>query len=98
MSLLIWLSLTHLIKLLQAEIRRAKILSARKECYLVTENSFNIKNDISLHDWIPGIYRVLKDGGRCYIFINSLNLKDMLVETEKAGFKLHNVLVWEKNN
>lgn len=37
-------------------------------------------------------------GAHCYIFTNSLNLKDMLVKTEKAGFKLHNVLVWEKNN
>ena len=59
---------------------------------------FQHQNDISLNDWIPEIYRVLKDESHCYIFTNSLNLKDMLVETEKAGFKLHNVLVWEKNN
>lgn len=59
---------------------------------------FQYQNDISLNDWIPEIYRVLKEGSHCYIFTNSLNLKDMLVEVEKCGFKLHNVLVWEKNN
>ena len=59
---------------------------------------FQHQNNISLNDWIPEIYRVLKDGSHCYIFTNSLNLKDMLIETEKAGFKLHNILIWEKNN
>lgn len=31
-------------------------------------------------------------------FINSLNLNYILTEAEKCGFKLHNILVWEKNN
>ena len=59
---------------------------------------FQYQNNISLNDWIPKIYRVLKDGSHCYIFTNSLNLKDILIEAEKAGFKLHNILIWEKNN
>lgn len=29
---------------------------------------------------------------------NSLNMEEMLTESRKAGFKLHNILVWEKNN
>lgn len=45
---------------------------------------FQHQNDISLNDWIPEIYRVLKNESHCYIFTNSLNLKDMLVETEKS--------------
>lgn len=53
---------------------------------------------ISPKDWIPEIYRVLKNGSHCYIFTNALNIKEMLIEAENAGFKLHNVLVWEKNN
>lgn len=48
--------------------------------------------------WMPEIYRILKDESHCYIFTNVLNLQEMLDEASKAGFKLHNVLVWEKNN
>ena len=59
---------------------------------------FTHQNDIKISDWIPEVYRVLKPNSHCYIFTNALNLKDMLIETEKAGFKLHNLLVWEKNN
>lgn len=48
--------------------------------------------------WISELYRVLKDGTHCYVFTNSLNLQDMLNEATKSGFKVHNILVWEKNN
>lgn len=53
---------------------------------------------LKISDWIGELYRVLKSGTHCYIFTNSLNIKEMLDESEKAGFKLHNLLVWEKNN
>lgn len=53
---------------------------------------------IKISLWMPEIYRVLKEGSHCYIFTNSLNLQEMLNETIKAGFKLHNLLIWEKNN
>ena len=59
---------------------------------------FNYQNNIKISDWIFEIYRVLKNSSHCYIFTNSLNLKEMIEESERAGFKLHNVLVWEKNN
>jgi site-specific DNA-methyltransferase (adenine-specific) len=58
---------------------------------------FNHTN-IKISDWMPEIYRLLKQDSHCYIFTNSLNLKEMLIESEKAKFKLHNILVWEKNN
>lgn len=54
--------------------------------------------NIKISDWMPEIFRVLKEGSHCYIFTNVLNLTEMLNEAEKAGFKLHNLLVWEKNN
>lgn len=54
--------------------------------------------NIKISSWMPEIYRVLKEGSHCYIFTNSLNLQEMLNEAIKAGFKLHNLLVWEKNN
>jgi site-specific DNA-methyltransferase (adenine-specific) len=47
---------------------------------------------------MPDVYRVLKQGSHAYIFTNALNLTEMLNESQKAGFKLHNLLVWEKNN
>lgn len=52
--------------------------------------------EISL--WMSEIYRVLKNGTHCYIFTNCLNLQEMLNEATKVGFKIHNILVWEKNN
>ena len=59
---------------------------------------FQHQNNILPKDWMPELYRVLKDGCHCYIFTNALNLKDMLITAEDCGFKLHNLLVWEKNN
>lgn len=59
---------------------------------------FTYQNNIKPTQWIPELFRVLKEGSHCYIFTNHLNMKDMLIESEKAGFKLHNILVWEKNN
>ena len=54
--------------------------------------------NIKISDWMPEIYRILKPGSHAYIFTNALNLTEMLNEANKAGFKLHNLLVWEKNN
>lgn len=55
-------------------------------------------NQIKISEWMPELYRVLKYNTHCYVFSNSLNLKDMLNLSEQCGFKLVNVLVWEKNN
>ena len=54
--------------------------------------------NIKISDWMPEVYRVLKENTHCYIFTNVLNLTEMLNESQKVGFKLHNLLVWEKNN
>lgn len=66
---------------------------------ILTENKklFTYQN-IKRSDWMPKVYRVLKQGSHAYIFTNVLNLTEMLNESQKAGFKLHNLLVWEKNN
>lgn len=55
-------------------------------------------NDIKPSEYMSELYRVLKEETHCYIFINFINLQEMMVETEKAGFKLHTLLVWKKNN
>ena len=53
---------------------------------------------ISIHDWMPLLFRVLKEGCHCYVFTNALNMREMLNEAEQAGFKLHNILCWKKQN
>lgn len=55
-------------------------------------------NDIEFSEWLPEVYRVLKDGTHCYIMINARNLKDLWVEAEKVGFVFQNILVWDKGN
>ena len=55
-------------------------------------------NDIEFSEWLPEVYRVLKDGTHCYIMINARNLKDLWVEAEKVGFEFQNLLVWDKGN
>ena len=67
-------------------------------CLSNNNGLFEHQTDILIHDWMPELYRILKDGSHCYIFTNALCLKDMLIESENAGFKMHNLLVWEKNN
>lgn len=54
--------------------------------------------NLKISDWMSEVYKVLKQDSHCYIFTNSLNLTEMLTESQKVGFKLHNLLVWEKNN
>ena len=55
-------------------------------------------NDIEFKEWIPECYRLLKEGSQAYIFTNFLNLESLMSECRNAGFKLHNLLVWEKQN
>ncbi len=49
-------------------------------------------------EWLPELFRVLKDGTQNYIMVNSSNLLEMSNEIEKVGFKIQNFLVWQKNN
>ena len=55
-------------------------------------------NEIEFKDWLPDLYRILKDGTHCYIMINARNLKELQQEAENVGFKYQNILVWKKNN
>ena len=59
---------------------------------------FAYQNEIHPKDWMPLIYAILKPNSHAYIFTNALNMQLMLNEANEAGFKLHNILVWEKNN
>lgn len=49
-------------------------------------------------DWLPQLYRVMKDGTHIYLMCNFKNLNDLMNKSSKVGFKHINLLVWEKNN
>lgn len=63
---------------------------------LAGDISANIENNIEFSEWLPYLYNVMKNGSHTYIFSNDKNLSDLVVEAEKVGFKLHNILVWKK--
>ena len=48
--------------------------------------------------WVEECYRTLKDGSHIYVMTNTLNLLTYLTLISNCGFKLHNLLVWKKNN
>ena len=53
-------------------------------------------NEIKFSEWLPEIYRVLKNNTHCYIYISARNLKELQVECEKVGFKFQQLIVWKK--
>lgn len=55
-------------------------------------------NDVQFQDWLPELFRVLKNQTHCYIMINSRNLKDLQIEAEKVGFVFQQLIVWDKGN
>lgn len=48
--------------------------------------------------WMPVVYGALKPDSHAYIFSNVLCMEEMLSAARQAGFRLHNILVWVKNN
>lgn len=57
-----------------------------------------LENEITFKQWLPEMYRVLKNGTHIYIMTNDRNMQEALNESVKAGFKLVNILAWKKNN
>ena len=74
------------------------ILNKNRPKGILTEHSQLIKIIPKFSDWIPECYRVLKNGSHAYFMINSSNLIELANGIEKAGFKIHNILAWKKNN
>ena len=56
------------------------------------------ENDIEPNEYLPDIYRIMKEGGHCYIMVNSTNLKNTIQAIEDSGFILNNILVMRKDN
>lgn len=55
-------------------------------------------NDIKPSEYIPELYRLLKDGSHCYIMTNHVNLHEMLNVAKESGFHFIKSLVWNKGN
>lgn len=55
-------------------------------------------NDIKFSEFLPQMYRVLKDNSHCYLMVNGRNLKELQIAAEDVGFKYQNLLVWDKGN
>ncbi len=53
---------------------------------------------IHFKTWLPEVHRVLAPRSHCYVFTNDKNLETLLAESRRVGLRLHNVLVWLKNN
>ena len=69
-----------------------------KGCLAKNDGKIFEHNDLKEEEWFPKIYEILKDNAHCYIMTNTLNLERYLTLSRKVGFKLHNLLVWKKNN
>lgn len=54
--------------------------------------------NIKFEQWLPKVFRVLKNGTHAYFMINSRNENKLYNECIKVGFKFVNKLVWVKNN
>lgn len=55
-------------------------------------------NGVKPEDYLPEMFRVLKNGGDCYIFTNDKNIERVLREARKVGFGFHTIVMWRKNN
>lgn len=55
-------------------------------------------NDIEPHEYIPELFRVLKEGTHCYIMTNHINLNTILNTAIDSGFKFVKSLIWDKVN
>ena len=63
-----------------------------------SDRKASIIYDIKFEEWLPLVYQKMKKDSHCYIWTNDKNLADLQIEAEKVGFRLHNILIWKKNN
>ena len=71
-----------------------KLTGAKRE--EMAKGTFFKRNEIKFADWMPEVYRLLKNDTHCYIFSDDRNLNEILTIGKKVGFKLLNILTWKK--
>jgi len=64
----------------------------------VYNNSGSLFNVIEFQEWIPEVYRALKTDADFYMMVNDKNMRNALNCADLSGFKLHNILVWDRVN
>ncbi len=79
-------------------LNKRKSDEGQQDVELMKQGKIFEYNDIEFKDWLPDVYRVLKDGTHCYIMINPRNLKELWQVAEDVGFKFQQLLVWDKGN
>ncbi len=74
--------------------------SARRPMGMLSANDGKIfkHNNIEFSDYLPEIYRVMAVRSHLYLMVNLLNLETAMSCVRDAGFRIHNLLVWQKNN
>lgn len=72
--------------------------SSGKAHDLVKSGKLFEHNDIKFSEFLPYMFRVLKDNSHCYLMVNGRNLKELQIAAEDVGFKYQNLLVWDKGN
>ena len=55
-------------------------------------------NNVPIKEFMPELYRVLKEGSHCYIMTNHVNLHEMLNVAKDCGFHFIKSLIWNKGN
>lgn len=55
-------------------------------------------NEIKFSEWLPLLYRVMKQDTHTYLMVNGRNLASLQNEAETSGFEFQQLLVWIKNN
>lgn len=73
-----------------------KLTGAKRE--EMAKGTFFKRNEIKFADWMPEVYRLLKNDTHCYIFSDDRNLNEILTIGKKVGFKLLNILTWKKQS
>jgi len=49
-------------------------------------------------EWVPAIARAMKPNADFYMMVNDKNMHEALDATEGAGFRLHNIIVWDRGS
>lgn len=56
------------------------------------------ENTLTIKEWLPKLYKVLKDTGHCYIMCNNKNLYPFLEAVNQSNFHLVKTMIWAKDN
>ena len=63
-----------------------------------SDPSQGILQSVTWGDFEADLYRICQDGSNCYICTNDKNIATTINCAVSAGWKLHNILVWIKDN